>query len=111
MSKCDVALFNVCWSNRISVNEYVDTEEFSLDDCALPTAKQSEYGIRISDTLRSEQGSDIVTLIEQCLDVLSSLPGRADEVEHDIKLLTYEPIMSKGYPIPFKTHDVMVPEI
>ena len=32
-------------------------------------------------------------------------------MEHDIKLLTSEPIRSKGCPIPFKTRDVMEAEI
>ena len=42
---------------------------------------------------------------------MSSLPGRTDQIKNDIKLLTSEPIRSKGYPIPFKTRDVMEAEI
>ena len=96
-----------------SVNEDDDTEEFSLDDCAFPTAKQPESytDVRISDTLKSEQRSEVETLIEQYPEVLSSLPGRADQIQHDIKLLTLEPIRSKGYPIPFKTRDAMEAKI
>ena len=96
-----------------SVNEDDDTEEFSLNDCAFPTAKQPESynDVRISDTLTSEQCSEVETLIEQYPEVLSSLPGRTDQIQHDIKLLTSEPIRSKGYPIPFKTRDVMEAEI
>ena len=96
-----------------SVNEDDDTEEFSLDDCAFPTAKQPESynDVSISDTLTSEQRSEVETLIEQYPEVLSSLPGRTDQIQHDIKLLTSEPIRSKGYPIPFKTRDVMEAEI
>ena len=96
-----------------SVNEDDDTEEFSLDDCAFPTAKQPEsYNeVSILDTLTSEQRSEVETLIEQYPEVLSSLPGRTDQIQHDIKLLTSESIGSKGYPIPFKTRDVMEAEI
>ena len=61
--------------------------------------------------LTSEQRSDVETLIEQYPEVLSSLPGRTDQIQHDIKLLTSEPIRSKGYSIPFKTRDVMEAEI
>ena len=88
-----------------SVNEDDDTEEVSLDDCAFPTAKQPESynDVSISNTLTSEQRSEVETLIEQYPEVLSSLPGRTDQIQHDIKLLTSEPIRSKGYPIPFKT--------
>ena len=92
-----------------SVNEDDDTEEFSLDDCAFPTAKQpqSYNDVHFSDTLTSEQRSEVETLIEQYPEVLSSLPGRTDQIQHDIKLLTSEPIRSKGYPISFKTRDAM----
>ena len=96
-----------------SVNEDDDTEEFSLDDCAFPMAKQPESynDVRFSDTLTSEKRSEVETLIEQYPEVLSSLQGRTDQKQHDIKLLTSEPIRSKGYPIPFKTRDVMEAEI
>ena len=96
-----------------SVNEDDDTKQFSLDDCAFPTAKQPEsYNhVNILDTLTSEQRSEVETLIEQYPDILSSLPGRTGQIKHDIKLLTSEPIRSKGYPIPFKTCDVMEREI
>ena len=36
---------------------------------------------------------------------------RTDLIQHDIKLLTSEPIRSKGYPVPFKARDVMDSEI
>ena len=39
------------------------------------------------------------------------MPGRTDLILHDIKLLTSEPIRSKGYPVPFKAHDIMDSEI
>ena len=40
-----------------SVNDDEDTEEFSFDECAFPTAKQPETynDVSISDTLTSEQ--------------------------------------------------------
>ena len=39
------------------------------------------------------------------------MPGRTDQKQHDIKLLSSEPNKSKGYPIPFKTRDVKDTEI
>ena len=38
--------------------------------------------------LTSEQRFEVDTLIEQYPEVLSSLPGRTDQIQHDIKLLT-----------------------
>ena len=90
-----------------------DIEEFPLDDCTFPTAKKSESfrDVSISNTLTSEQRKEVETLMKQYPDVLSSLPGRTDQIQHDIKLLTSEPIRTKGYSIPYKTRSVMETEI
>ena len=58
-----------------------------------------------------KQGTEVEALVEQYADVLTSVPGRTDLIQHDIKLLTSEPIQSKGYPVPFKARDVMDSEI
>ena len=86
-----------------------DIEDFPLDDCTFPTAKKPESfrDVGISNTLTSEQRKEVETLMKQYTDVLSSLPGRTDQIQHDIKLLTSEPIRTKGYSIPYKTRSVM----
>ena len=96
-----------------TVDEEVENEEFGLNECAFPTAKQPESynDVSICETLTSEQRSDVETLIGQYPDVFTSLPGRTDQIEHYIKLLTSDPIRSKGCPIPFKTRDDMESEI
>ena len=98
---------------NVTVDEETDTEEFGLDDCAFPTAKQpqSYNDVSISDALTSEQRAEVEALIEQYPDVLTSVPRRTDLIQHDIKLLTSEPIRSKGYPVPFKARDVMDSQI
>ena len=80
------------------------SEEFGLDGCAFPTAKQpqSYNDVSVSDALTSEQRAEVKALIEQYPDVLTSVPGRTDLIQHDIKLSTSEPIRSKGYPVPLK---------
>ena len=81
-----------------------DNEEFPLDDCTFPTAKKPESyrDVSISHALTSEQREEVETLISQYSDVLSSLPGKTDRIQHDIKLLTSEPIRTKGYSIPYR---------
>ena len=99
---------------NVTVDDETDTEEFGLDDCAFPTAKQPQsYNdwVSISDALTSEQRAEVEALIEQYPDVLTSVPGRTDLIQHNIKLSTSEPIRSKGYPVPFKARDVMDSEI
>ena len=90
-----------------------DNEDLPLDDCTFPTAKKPESfrDGSISNTLTSEQRKEVETLMKQYPDVLSSLPGRTDQIQHDIKLLTSEPIRTKGYSIPYKTRSVMETEI
>ena len=86
-----------------------DNEEFPLDVCTFPTAKKPESyrDVSISDTLTSEQRKEVETLIKQFPHVLLSFPGRTDRIQHDIKLLTSEPI----YSIPYKTRSVSETEI
>ena len=98
---------------NVTVDEETDTEEFGLDDCPFPTAKQpqSYNDVTISDALTSEQRAEVKALIEQYPDVLTCVPRRTDLIKHDIKLLTSEPIRSKGYPVPFKACNVMDSEI
>ena len=98
---------------NVTVDEETDTEEFGFDDRVFPTAKQpqSYNDVSVSDALTSEQRAEVEALIEQYLDVLTSVPGRTDLIQHDIKLSTSEPIRSKGYPVPYKARDVMDSEI
>ena len=90
-----------------------DIEFFPLYDCTFPTAKKPESfrDNSISNTLTSEQRKEVETLMKQYPDVLSSLPGRTDQIQYDIKLLTSEPIRTKGYSIPYKMRSVMETEI
>ena len=96
-----------------TVDEETDTEEFGLDDCAFPTAKQpqSYNDVSVSDALTSEQRAEVKALIEQYPDVLTSVPGRTDLIQHNIELSTSEPMRSKGYQVPFKARDFMDSEI
>ena len=102
-----------CSLSNVTVDEETDTEKFGLYDCAFLTAKQpqSYNDVSISDALTSEQRAEVEALIEQYTDVLTSVPGRTDLIQHDFKLSTSEPIRSKGYPVPFKARDVMDSEI
>ena len=44
-------------------------------------------------------------------DVLTNKPGRTELLEHDIKLSTMESVRSKGYPLLYKTREIMESEI
>ena len=63
---------------------------------------ESFRDVSISNTVTSEQRKEVETLMKQYPDVLSSLPGRTDQIQQDIKLLTSEPIRTKGCSIPYR---------
>ena len=81
-----------------------DIEAFPLDDCTFPTAQKPESfrDVSISNTLTSEQRKEVETLMKQYPDVPSSLLGRTDQIQHDVRLLTSEPIRTKGCSIPYR---------
>ena len=95
------------------VDETDEADEYSLEDCTFPSTQRTETykDFSISNELTSEQIREAESLIEQYPDVLTGLPGRTDIIRHNIKLLTTEPVRSKGYPIPYKTREVMETEV
>ena len=95
------------------VDEADKVDNYSLKDCTFPSTQRTETykDVSISNELTPEQIREAESLVEQYQDVRTSLPGRTDVIRHNIKLLTTEPVRSKGYPIPYKTHEVMETEI
>ena len=96
-----------------AVDETDEADEYSLEDCTFPSTQRTETykDVSISNELTSEQIREAESLVEQYPDVLTSLPGRTDIIRHNIKLLTTESVGSKGYPIPYKTREVMETEV
>ena len=97
----------------VAVVETDEADEYSLEDCTFPSTQRAETykDVSISNELTSEQIREAESLVEQYPDVLTSLPGRTDIIRHNIKLLTTEPVRSIGYPIPYKTREVMETEV
>lgn len=85
----------------VASTEVDESDEFSLNDCIFLSGcdVESFMDVKFSDHL------------SRYPDILTSIPDRTDLIQHSIKLLTSEPARFKGYPIPFKTHDVMEKEI
>ena len=90
-----------------------ESDEYSLEDCAFPSNKEIETyrDVSISDELTDVQRKEVKELLAKYPDVLTSIPGKTELLEHDIKLSTAEPVRSKGYPIPYKTREIMESDI
>ena len=71
-----------------------DNDELSLENWTNSKTKKLESyrDVSFSNTLTSEQRDEVETLIKQYPDWLSSLSGRTDQIQYDIKLLTSEPV-------------------
>ena len=97
----------------VAVVETDEADEYSLEDCTFPSTQRAETykDVSIPNELTSEQIREAESLVEQYPDVLTSLSARTDIIRHNIKLLTTKPVRSKGYPIPYKTREVMETEV
>ena len=61
--------------------------------------------------MTSEQRDEVEALVKQYPDVVTSVSGRTDQIQHNIKLLTSEPIHLKEYPVLFMARYVMETKI
>ena len=97
----------------LSEDDDDESDEYSLEDCTFPSNKEIETyrDVSISDELTDEQIKEVKELLAKYPDVLTSIPGKTELLEHDIKLSTAEPVRSKGYPLPYKTREIMESEI
>ena len=100
-------------SMLLSQDDDDESDEYSLEDCTFPSNKEIETyrDVSISDELTDEQKKEVKELLAKYPDVLTSIPGKTELLEHDIKLSTAEPVRSKGYPLPYKTREIMESEI
>ena len=69
-----------------------ESDEYSLEDCTFHSKKEIETyrDISISDELTDKQRNEFKELLAIYPDVLTSIPGRTELLEHDIKLSTTE---------------------
>ena len=80
-----------------------ESDEYTLEDCIFPSKKEIEtyrdvsISDELTDELTDEQRNEIRELLAKYPDVLTSIPGRIELLEHDIKLSTTEPVRSKDY--------------
>ena len=90
-----------------------ESDGFSLEDCTFTSRKEIETyrDVSILDELTEEQRKEVKELLAKYPDILTSIPGKTELLQHDIKLSTTEPVRSNVYSIPYKTREVMESEI
>ena len=81
-----------------------------IDVCPLK-ATQSWKDVTISTGLLESQRKEIMKLLEEQKDVLSTIPGHTKIEKHTITTTTTEPIRDKMYPLPYSQRQVMRKEV
>ena len=94
-----------------SLDSYIEGK-ISLD-ISLPRLQPTETveDVQINPELSPEKKEQLRSLVREFSDVLTDLPGRTSITEHEIKLMTDEPVRSKPYPVPHAMKDTMKSEI
>ena len=94
-----------------SLDSYLEGK-ISLD-ISLPRLQPTETveDVQINPELSPEKKEQLRSLVREFSDVLTDLPCRTSITEHEIKLMTDEPVRSKPYPVPHAMKNTMKSEI
>ena len=94
-----------------SIDSYIEGK--ISPDISLPRLQPTETveDVQINPELIPEKKEQLRSLVRKFSDVLTDLPGRTSITEHEIKLMTIEPVRSKSYPVPHAMKDTITSEI
>ncbi|GFN81163.1 reverse transcriptase [Plakobranchus ocellatus] len=67
--------------------------------------------VDINPALSKERKEEVLSILKEFPDVLTSKPGYTPTLEHSIKLKTEEPIFVQQYPLPFSAKKVIEEEV
>jgi hypothetical protein len=87
-----------------------DVETELIEVCPL-SSTQSWEDVKISDQLSPIQREEVMLVLQEHSDVLTTLPGHTQLEEHVITLTTDEPIRAQIYQIPYSQREVMAKEV
>ena len=90
-------------------------EESDRDGIGIHTvnslATESYKDVKIDENLSRVQQCQVKQLLQEYSDIFTDIPGHTDLVEHDIKLLSDQPVRVKQYPIPYNLRQQVDQEI
>ena len=66
--------------------------------------------MRINPELSVTQLAEVSQLLEDFKDVLADVPGETNLIEHEIKLVSDQPVRTKQYPLPFSMTETIKDE-
>lgn len=116
----------------VEESEYQNIEELSKADMTEPEYEPDSYikgqaelvielprlepketvdDIKINPELNKTQKEQIQALVSEYSDVLTDLPGKTTIIEHEIKLVSDNPVRSRPYSVPHALKDIVKSEI
>ena len=69
--------------------------------------KETHEDLKISPDLSNEQKEQVREVLEEFSDILSDIPGRVKDYEHEIKVTDHRPFRTKQYPIPLHAREAV----
>ena len=72
--------------------------------------KETVVDVRINPELSATHLAEVSQLLEDLKDVLTDVPGETNLIEHEIKLVSDQPVRTKQYPLPFSMTETIKDE-
>ena len=88
--------------SSVNEEELIELPEFQ--------GKETVADVRINPELSATQLAEVSQLLEDFKDVLTDVPGETNLIEHEIKLVSDQPVRTKQYPLPFSMTETIKDE-
>ena len=88
--------------SSVNEEELIELPEFQ--------GKETVADMRINPELSATQLAEVSQLLEDFKDVLTDVPGETNLIEHEIKLVSDQPVRTKQYPLPFSMTETIKDE-
>ena len=83
----------------------------STDDSIVTLPVSDHENVNINPDLDESKTADLIQILKENADVISSIPGTTNTLEHKIDVTCSEPIRKKAYPVPESLKEVFVAEV
>ena len=88
-----------------------DADDLELIEVCPLSSNQTWRDVNVNPQLTHDQKEEVMKLLQEVEDVLTTLPGYTTLDEHVITLTTTEPVRAKSYPIPYTQREVIAKEV
>ncbi|GFN91434.1 gypsy retrotransposon integrase-like protein 1 [Plakobranchus ocellatus] len=94
-----------------AMSALIEEEDTTWVKPTVYTGPELNGQVDINPALSKEPKEEVLSILKEFPDVLTSKPGCTPTLEHSIKLKTEEPIFVKQYPLPFSAKKIIEEEV